>query len=197
MTHVTGGTVSYGETRKIGEYENKKAEVILHFGNPDGATVTDADLEGIHAQAQAHVHKRLGVEAAPAKRAARTPAEKAATEGELRTALNPPTAVTPVASPPVPAAQLPASAPLPAATASSDLTAIDLADEFVGVAPDITDKDLTDKLMAKNKATAGKLTLELRLLIGRYAGDGLPSHNIAKEKRAAFLAELEALKAPG
>lgn len=184
MTHVTGGTVSYGETRKIGEYENKKAEVILHFGNPDGAAVTDADLEGIHAQAQAHVHKRLGVEAAPAKRAARTPAEKAATEGELRTALNPPTAVTPVASP-------------PAATASSDLTAIDLADEFVGVASDITDKDLTDKLMAKNKATAGKLTLELRLLIGRYAGDGLPSHNIAKEKRAAFLAELEALKAPG
>lgn len=33
---ITGGTVSYGETRKIADYENKNAKVELSFNVPEG-----------------------------------------------------------------------------------------------------------------------------------------------------------------
>lgn len=33
---ITGGIITYGETRKIADFENKKAEVALSFNFPDG-----------------------------------------------------------------------------------------------------------------------------------------------------------------
>ena len=36
MGHITAGTISYGETRKIADYENKTAKVELSFAVADG-----------------------------------------------------------------------------------------------------------------------------------------------------------------
>lgn len=60
--NITGGTISYGETRKIAEYESKTAEVELAFNVPDGEDY-HSNLEDTIAMAKTRCAEMLGQKA--------------------------------------------------------------------------------------------------------------------------------------
>lgn len=55
---ITAGTISYGETRKIADYENKTAKVELSFSVEDGEDY-DAVIESVMALAKAKFHSMM------------------------------------------------------------------------------------------------------------------------------------------
>lgn len=44
---INGGVVKYGETRKLAEYENKRADVELNFSTLDGTTPEQGEAEAL------------------------------------------------------------------------------------------------------------------------------------------------------
>lgn len=55
---ITGGTISYGETRKIADYENKNAKVELNFNVAEGADHAQA-IENVKSLAKRHCNEML------------------------------------------------------------------------------------------------------------------------------------------
>lgn len=49
LAQITSGTVKYGETRKMADFENKRADVELSFNIPDGQDIEKAIEEVTHA----------------------------------------------------------------------------------------------------------------------------------------------------
>lgn len=57
---ITNGSVKYGETRKTGDFENKRADVELSFSLPDGADVDEA-IKQVIRQTKTKCFELLGV----------------------------------------------------------------------------------------------------------------------------------------
>lgn len=65
MGTITGGTIKYGETRKMAEFENKRADVELAFNVAEGEDAAKA-IEVVKDLARNHCHTMLaGVSNAP------------------------------------------------------------------------------------------------------------------------------------
>lgn len=60
MVQITNGRISYGQTVKTGEWENKKGEVELSFSVAEG-TDADAAIKAVQTQCRAHLHTMLGL----------------------------------------------------------------------------------------------------------------------------------------
>lgn len=60
MVQITNGRISYGQTVKTGEWENKKGEVELSFSVAEG-TDADAAIKQVQTQCRAHLHTMLGL----------------------------------------------------------------------------------------------------------------------------------------
>lgn len=207
MTTLTGGVVKYERTVKTGDYENKKLVVELSFNFEDGAGDPDAIVD----RAIELVHTKLGIRTAPkpaadaskvvnlatvkadavkeatdlvaardtkaadaakeayaAKEAAKktTKAEKEAAKQQIQTA--------------------PEDRKEPA---GDDV--IDMGDDnlFAADGPvEITDKDLQDKITARNGVI--KSAQAIKKLIGKYAPT---AGQIPQVQRAEFLEKLAVL----
>ena len=172
---VTNGTIKYGETRKIADYENKTGHVELSFNIAEGQDPHEA-IETVHMMAKEHLHamlhgtKRSDVSPAKEPTAAKAPAAKAV-KATAKPAANP-VAEQPAAKPTVDPAAVsdnmpPVPAALrrekPAAATVEEPTAVSAEEEDIdallglGDAPaakEITDKELTDatqKCQSANK----------------------------------------------
>ncbi|MGD9881225.1 MAG: hypothetical protein AB7F22_07740 [Reyranella sp.] len=207
---ITGGAVSYERSRKIAEYENKKASITFACREGDDAVrvVTNA-----LALAMSTVHTALGIsEPIPVlltdtaveallDRANAAPAEKPTTTRRPR---KPPTPETPTPAPSDPAALTDdTSGPQTAGTGAEpnitktpedrkDPAALDA--DWTGDAPEITDKEL---LEACNRAASvgGSAAQQIKKIIGELAGVGKGPAAIPQAARAGFLEKLKAIKA--
>lgn len=191
MGRMTNGEITYSETRKIAEYENKTAKVSLSFAFDDGEDY-DTIISGIQEQAKHRVLVMLGLakpEKAVEAKKVEEPADEPAEEAPKPKRGRPKVAKAPVEV----AEDEPADEPAEEVeeVVEDDLSDLDGETEAV----EITDVDLTTAI-AKRKA---KMTeagdedcgVKLRKLIGKYAPK-IPA--IPQDKRADFLEKLKALK---
>ena len=204
MAIINGGSVTFGRSVKVADYENKKSEVTLTFGVPDGASDDTAEeiLGNVAERARNKALELVGLAPAPQAAAGHT---VAASVVEAPKRGRPPK--PPVAAAGAPSALADAGARAEAASvgelfppASSD-DPLDLGspapveeDIFSGVAAEITDAELHDSITKRNNLV--KNSRAIRELIGRYAPAPPHANRIPQEKRAAFLVELAKVTAP-
>lgn len=62
---ITNGVIKYGETRKIADFENKRADVELSFTAPESTTQIAAFITAIQDEAKFRCHQMLGISAKP------------------------------------------------------------------------------------------------------------------------------------
>ncbi len=202
MGRITGGEVTYGRTVKTGEYENKRVDVKLSFG-VDESESHETALGLSAASAVAKAHEMLGM--APVVSASPKPVTR-------RTASVPGPTETPAPAansnrsgvPPTPGSVLGAEDPitgipegLKAANRANPAEPVDpLGDVLGDAAPpaEVTDKALVEAVTRHN----GKIKnpIAIRELLTKYMG-GVTGTLITlpKDKRAAFIAELEQIPA--
>jgi hypothetical protein len=212
---LTGGIVEFAERRNTGNYEHKEARLALNWVSDEGdepthitdwleamqATVRDAvrhQLYGAPKPATGPVH----MEPAPTK--AEIEAYKAKAKEEVDATEAPKAEAKVEGGKPPPKRGRPPKAkeeakPVPVSTAEVDepeddpTTGVDEPedDPTKGTAPEILDDDLNK--LVRDKAHSLGDGKPVRQLIGRYVGIGHPIIELAQERRAAFLAELDAL----
>lgn len=200
MGRITDGKVLYGETRKIAEFESKKAEVAFTFTFDDGEDY-DTIFAGIREQAKHQVQVMLGLaKAEPVKPAkakkveeVEEPADEPVEAPKAKRG-RPKTVKAPVETAEEPAEdaveEVSEEVEEVEETAEDDLS--DLEGEG---AVQIADTDLTAAI-AKRKAELVKAGdddcgVKIRKLIGKYATK-IPL--IPQDKRADFIEKLKALK---
>ncbi len=190
MGRITDCRVTYSETRKITEYEPRRAEVVFGVAFDDGDDY-DKVFAQIRERAKHEVQVMLGLTKAEApkheKPAKATPAE----ESEVDEPAEPPApkkrGPKKVAKAPEPELPIEESADEPAEEAEDDPLA-DLEEEPVVA---ISDADLT-KAIAKAKERLGEDGgVQIRKLILKFAPK-IPQ--IPADKREMFLEGLKALK---
>ena len=202
MGRITGGEVTYGRTVKTGEYENKRVDVKLSFG-VDESESHETALGLSAASAVAKAHEMLGmapvVSASPKPVTRRTASVPGPTETPAPTANSNRSGV-----PPTPGSVLGAEDPitgipegLKAANRANPAEPVDpLGDVLGDAAPpaEVTDKALVEAVTRHN----GKIKnpIAIRELLTKYMG-GVTGTLITlpKDKRAAFIAELEQIPA--
>lgn len=219
MPHrLIGGSVTYSETRKIGDYESRKVDATLHYDDPEGGITSHV---GHHVMAlaknqvlEAHglplvsvpaISGALVAQATDKDKLTKAAEKKAGKKEEAA-----PPAADPLALPGAPSAATSATPvpsvqpddPVALTPTPADPTALPAqpivtnpADLFVGTAAEITDVVLYDGIMKKNAASGNQLTDKIRVLIGKYTPvAGNPANMISQDKRNAFLLELAAMQ---
>lgn len=186
MGQITGGSVTYGRTAKVAEYESKRADVTLAFSVGDGED-HEVMLAKAALLAHAKCHEMLGQKAPaatndPAPRKTKTDKDKLVEEKIRSTSAPPATAL---------AASDPAAIEPPKAEAEKSAGPATVED-WAGEAGEVTDETLMNAITKKNAAI--KNPPAIRALIGKYVAPPKQAREIPQEKRAAFLAELDALK---
>ena len=58
MPNITGGSVTFGEQRKLADYEGRKVDVTLTFVAPDNGTVSETDVQSILDMAERRVREK-------------------------------------------------------------------------------------------------------------------------------------------
>ena len=58
MPNITGGSVTFGEQRKLADYEGRKVDVTLTFAAPDNGTVSETDVQSILDMAERRVREK-------------------------------------------------------------------------------------------------------------------------------------------
>ena len=58
MLNITGGSVTFGEQRKLADYEGRKVDVTLTFVAPDNGTVSETDVQSILDMAERRVREK-------------------------------------------------------------------------------------------------------------------------------------------
>ena len=211
---ITNGTIKYGETRKIADYESKTGHVELSFNIPEGHDPHEA-IESVHLMAREHLHamlhgtKRSDVslpkEPTAAKPAA-AKAPKAVTKAPAPAVADKPTtaavADTTTAGdemPPIPASMQRQNT---AATSVGQTTAVSVdeenLDDLLGLTPtaakEITDKEMMDATQKCQSANKNGPAIHAAV---RACGVKCPPGrviDIAQEKRQAFLDLLKEVK---
>jgi hypothetical protein len=211
MTTLTNGVVKYERTVKTGDYENKKLSIELSFNIEEGAA---ADPALIIDQAIDLVHTKLGLQVAkprPTPNIADAAAKVDAAVKQMKDA----TADTKAADDAKAAFAAKTEKDAKAKTAKEAKAAADAAkqqiqaqpedrkpaeitEDFVdmgdddlmsGEEPEITDKDLQDKITARNGVI--KSAVSIKKLIGKYAPT---AGQIPQVQRKKFLEELAVLQ---
>ena len=215
MPNITGGSVTFGEQRKLADYEGRKVDVTLTFVAPDNGTVSETDVQSILDMAERRVReKQSGQSVAIPTNAtfsstygtkAKSDKQKAAEaktngqSGAIDVVTPQPVPSDPLGMSSSPAAATAAQAPTPAtasATApAAPTSAVDPlaapSELFTGTDAEITDVALQNAITAKNEATGGKKMNDIRGKIGAYSTAANKSFTgIPQDKRGAFLLEL-------
>lgn len=174
---LQGGTIEYAETRKIAEYENKTAKVILTFSF-EGAKDPDDLLDQIMQNAKVRVHTALGIKSTielPTRGPGRPPKAKPAEEPKPE----------------------PKKASKPAEPKDEDADLFEDAgeevDETEADVPEITDQELTDAVKAKAAETKDPERLK-KFIWDAVGKQGASVRQLPQDKRAAFLKQLAKLK---
>lgn len=207
MGSITSGHVSYGRRLNLGDYNDKKAEVLITFACAEDGSDFQKMVDLAATVAIGKVHELLALAAPAAKAAAETAAlaqggGKAALQAQAEAAAGkkpdgaPPlkggkkAAATPPVPPPAPAA--PVTDELEGGGASGG-TQEEMEDVLAGSAPEIADAEIM-KLVTET-AQRTKNPGEVKKLIGKY-GCVAPQtcRDIAQDKRQAFITELKAMK---
>jgi len=215
VINVTGGTITYyAENRKMADYENRNISLTLAFNHAEAGNIQPGTIDAIIAQAKHAVQKAheilaadptapITITAAPAAAKPATDKDKLA-EAKRTTKKAEPALVDQATADPLAAVGTkPATAPAASADPIAALTApaappavpapIVEADVLTGTKPAISDKELYNAIMDKNRSHNGALTEKIRELIGKYAGEAQPANAVPVDKREAFLLEVNAL----
>lgn len=192
MGRITNGTVEYGETRKIADYESKKMTVTLSF-NVDEDEDYQTVLDEVAAKCMAKCHEKLGIvtASAPSKAPAKPEKEEAAINLNLQ---DPPAKPKGKLGRPPGKAKKPEPAPEEVVDEEPE-EEDDLANLMGDDAPDetITDqalgKAIVDRLSKakQDEALKKRTTTAIRKLISKYAGAGKMVAEIPVIKRADFI----------
>jgi hypothetical protein len=199
---LTGGSVTYGETKNLGDYNSRKAEATIGYDDP-------ADIQKAQAVAVQAVSDMLA-----GNIVVRT--EPKAAEPKAKKELKPKKAPEPEQEPvdvfgdSLEAVDVFHEKEAPKAAISSGEDRVepaaaedDLFDAVATAAP-ISDKDLTDAANRKNKSLRDAAEKEgtdlqaasnkIRLLIGKFVKPPKRIQDIDASVRADFLTQLDALK---
>ena len=218
MPNITGGSVTFGEQRKLADYEGRKVDVTLTFVAPDNGTVSETDVQSILDMAERRVREKQSGQSVAipttASASLASPSSKQSSKSDKQKAAEAKTngqsgaidVVTPqpVPSDPLgmsssPAAATAAQAPTPATASATAPAAPTPAGDplaapselFTGTDAEITDVALQNAITAKNEATGGKKMNDIRGKIGAYSTAANKSFTgIPQDKRGAFLLEL-------
>jgi len=205
---ITGGFVTFEQSRKLADYENRKAAVSFTVSEPEGE---DAEKQVGHALDLARhlVLVQLGIE--PPRHAVSVSEEEAEPEKKTRKprTKRPEVVIVEVTEEDKARHATPAKDPLevdddvkPAISTGEervDPEADPLDVEEDWPAPtEVTDKDLLDKIGRKNAALLKNDTgapVKIRKLIGTYVQAPKKASDIPQEVRQKFLDELDAITA--
>lgn len=190
MLQISGGKITYGRTVKTGDYENKRADVEMHFSGDDGDDFEELiAMAGAIALKQCHAILGLKAPALPASTPSALPTPAPAAPAEPKRRGRPP-AVKP--------------APAPAAPAEDELSLDDApapepaeADVDLGLdePKEITDKDLSDAITSQQAKSQDKAASaqKIKALFKALCPAGtIPSfRGIPPERRAEFLESLK------
>lgn len=216
---ILGGSAGYEQSRKIAEYENKKANISFSVGDGEDAEAQTVKALGM---AMTYVLRALGnpvvipdllgqtppAPVAPvADPGTLTDAQVAAVAAKTTTRRPPKAKTEPApATPPAtdPAAIGGEAAPQIRTNPENRVDPAQVTDDpaslFTAEAPAaaVTDKALSDAVTRKNAALVQvhgeKASPMIRKLIGTYVQAGQQMYQIPAGSRAKFLEELEALK---
>lgn len=189
---ITGGSVTYGRTVQPAQYESKKAEVTIHFAVEDGAS--DAAIEEVKAKAATMAQQTalelvgMAAEAKPTtgKRTSKPAAEpkpEVKAEGNKEAAAAKMNAADAAKKPNISTGEERKD------PAQADPDGLDDALDLGTAAKEISDKDLTDTVSRVNGVI--KDPGKIKAVRSKYTTGAIAT--IAKDKRAAFVAEIEAL----
>ena len=187
MPSITGGRVVYGRTVQPAQYESKKAEVELTFGVEEGGDL-GGFLDETAALAMAKAHEMVGMKSEAKKPAPKAPPQTA-------------TATAPQGQKEAAAAKMNAkdkAAPKDEIDLGDTKPAISTGEERIdpdgldlGPAP-LTDKDLLEVVSAKMREINNpKAIKDVR---EKYVKVPMGIKDIPQDKRAAFIADVKALK---
>lgn len=203
---VTNGKVLYNRTVRPADFESKAFGVELSFTAPDGGSVTIDQVEAISDQAQALVHRKLGIRTAQAAVASLP----AAPEAGVATSLTPaaPASTHSSAEKPKTKKQLEAEAKAAAAPKGKDPDVIEVDpptkkadDELVldaePAAKLISDADLTSAASRRNQELGEGGGAKVRDLMAEFKPAGHKTQfmlkDVPQERRQEFLDRLKAL----
>ena len=210
MTKVTGGTITYGRTVNLGDYNSKKAEATIGFSTEDGGSADEAG-----AVAVAKVNELLGITKPatsakadtvqlPAKETHDAAGIKEANAGKLggdKKKPGRPPKVAPVAeakADDVDFPDIPDDLKKDKPQISTGEERKDPADDEWGAeVAAVTDLELTSKINHKNgelrKVHGDAAAPKIRQLIGKYVTPPKQARDIPAEARAKFIEDLAAL----
>lgn len=184
---ISGGEVSYEQSRKLAEYENKKIGITFNVTDEKGAEEEMVRALGL---AKTWVLRELGYSAT-----AETPTT-AVTKPKKAKAEPAPETVTPAADPTAMVAETPTRQISNGTEDRQDPAAVDEA--FTAAAPEISDKALHDACAKKkvslgmNLSPPGPMNM-IGKLMGEYVPKGGQLAQIPQAARQSFLTKLEAL----
>lgn len=209
---LTGGTVSFEETKQIQQYEPRKVSITLHFSAEEGRDA-EAMLDHASQLVVAKVAQLLSGKLTPtvASRTVDTSGAKEAAAAKLNAAEELPTETPKTVKPPrkitakdvvkgreadpLEGEVLPPETTKPAAAPAAEENLDDLLGDTPKAEP-ITDAVLTSKIGAHNAKV--KNSPAIRKLVGDFNGNvaGKQARDIPQEKRADFIVQLEKIAAP-
>lgn len=200
---ITGGSVSFEQSRKLAEYENRKASVTFNVTQDEGHEKAVAEVLAALELAEHHVLVALGLKKQTEFQPAAAEPEKS-TKGTRKR----PPAVDVKVDPPKPAedpaAVVDETPTKPAGAAASETPATSSADVvddslFTASTPEVTDAELLSQITRKNAALqiaiGDQAPPKIRALIGKYVTAPKQAKDIPQEQRAKFLEDLAALNA--
>lgn len=218
MTTLTNGVVKYERTVKTGDYENKKLSIELSFNIEEGAAadpagIVDQAIDLVHtklglkaaaprstsvAEIVAKALETKAAETANKAAAVDTTAADAAKAAFAAKNEKEAKAAAAKAAKDAKDAKAAAEKQQQIQTQPEDRKPAEIVEDFVdlgdddlmnGDAPEITDKDLQDKITARNGVI--KSAVSIKKLIGKYAPT---AGQIPQVQRAKFLEELAVLQ---
>ena len=204
---ITGGSVTYGETRKTGDYENRKIEITLSFNASDAGSVSQADAGAILDKAQELVTaKHLAPTKPVSAQRSETPVLVPSAEPAKTVAPQQPTHQQPnnyTAGVPVEmASSAPAKtvaapvhqmAPLPPAKTKTVAPVMPTVGDILAPsgAPSVSDAALAEAIRKHNDSLQGKKFNDITTLIRGFSTSNNKSFTgIPQDRRSAFLTEL-------
>lgn len=187
MGRITGGRVSFKETRQVAQYEPRVAEWEFAFACDEGEDV-DTIADELEKQVIGRVHRMLGLQTAAVLHPLAAAKEPEAKEPETAEVVEEPK-------------RKPGRPVKPKVVKEPDPEDDDNLDDVMGAvtkpAAEITDDDLIKKVARHPCAVPAKEggdPKSLKALINKHGGARVAE--IPQPNRAAFLKELAELKAP-
>ena len=202
---ITGGEVTFSQSRKLAEYENRSCSITFNVTDAAGA---EGAVIAAGAIARGYVFAQLGIP--DPDLAAHTAAATAAKNTGAAKTIKAKAPVVVVDSAKAPAVKADPAAVIEDATIVVEETArqistgaervdpADVNEDFAAAAPEISDKALHDACAAKKQKLGTNLSppapmLMIQKLMGEFLQPGQSLAQIPQPARAAFLKKLEAL----